>query len=148
MKLIKLICLLVLFTSCSDDVQESLTDVKENLATESLHLEAADSVAIIEKLERTLSAATPGQKITFQTSEVKEIEGAYYLIARNDEYVSTTLLKEGDDNTLVTAGISCTSKACSGSSTSCVPKSDGKSCTPCLTGDCTKTVTEGHEEPE
>ena len=66
----------------------------------------------------------------------------YYLMASGAEYSSTIpLIRDGING--FGGGVACTSKVCSGSSTGCVPKSDGLSCTACSapSNDCTKTVT-------
>ncbi|RAU83912.1 hypothetical protein [Pontibacter arcticus] len=135
MKKVTFMFFLIVAASCSDGLDDQLT-------VGNLKLEAADSKAILKGLEASLSAGNPDSVITFSTSELKKIDGAYYLVAKNDEYVSTTLLKKGEGNTLVSAGISCTSKNC-GNGDGCIPQADGQSCTPCgTTEDCTKTVTQ------
>jgi hypothetical protein len=112
-----------------------------------VELSGQESRSIVAKLEHDLNAADPTTAVKFTKSELTIIDNQYYLVASNDTYTSTTLLRKGKDNQLVSAGISCTSKACASSSTACVPKPDGKSCTTCLTGDCTKTVTDLEEAP-
>ena len=72
------------------------------------------------------------------TIKFEIINGNYYLRARGAEYASTVLLK-GTDKLSAVAGITCTSKTCSTSSTSCVPDTK-TSCTSCWSGDCTKSV--------
>lgn len=66
------------------------------------------------------------------------IDGEKYLRANGASWGSTLALKGAAE--LTADGISCTSKACSGSDTECVPKANKKSCTSCG-WDCTKTVT-------
>lgn len=69
-------------------------------------------------------------------------DGHFYIRASGPEYSSTILLVV-EDNQAFGSGVACTSKVCSTSTTGCIPKSDGLSCTECSrpSNDCTKTVT-------
>ena len=73
--------------------------------------------------------------------ELMETDEGTYLVAKGEEYSSIILL-EIDDHTgsFKVGGVTCTSKDCSSSETECIPRSSGKSCTPCKGGDCTKSV--------
>ena len=72
--------------------------------------------------------------------ELMEIDGDRYLIAKGEEYASVILLEVNNDGSFKVAGVTCTSKGCSSSETECIPRSSGKSCTPCKAEDCTKSV--------
>jgi len=123
----------VLFACSSQDDFVNETDA---------NLEFSTASTILKNLQRDLNASDPDMKIAFQSSEVKIIDGTYYLVAKSGEYISTTLLAKDADGNLTTRGISCTSRACSNNN-GCIPKPDGKSCTSCAgaLGDCSKTVT-------
>jgi len=73
--------------------------------------------------------------------ELMETDEGTYLMAKGEEYTSVMLLEVNDqDGSFKVAGVTCTSKDCSSSETECVPRSSGKSCTPCKGGDCSKSV--------
>jgi hypothetical protein len=133
MKNVKLlfILLFVVIASCS-------TDSEETIALSDLTLETSTRAAILSELETTLTAEK-GVLITYEDSKVLEIDGQMYLRAWSGDFVTTTLLGKDKDGKLQSRGVSCSTEACSGSSTQCVPQNGY--CTSC-TGDCTRTTTE------
>lgn len=82
--------------------------------------------------------------LDYNKSKIIKIDNSYYLRSFSDNgLITTTLLEEENNNgniTLLVAGISCSSDACSSSSSGCIPRDDKKSCTTCF-GDCKKTIT-------
>jgi hypothetical protein len=125
----------ILFTcSCSSDNELIL----ENYTLEKSELESIETL-----LESTLSTQFE-KSIIILESNLKKIDEVYYLVSSSGDYRTTTLLEKNEKNRILqSAGVSCTSSICSSSSSECVPKSDGKSCTKCgiQPSNCTKTVT-------
>jgi hypothetical protein len=70
-----------------------------------VELSGQESRSIVAKLEHDLNAADPTTAVKFTKSELTIIDNQYYLVASNDTYTSTTLLRKGKDNQLVSAGI-------------------------------------------
>ncbi len=130
--------ILIGLTSCSsNDVFINETNAE---------LSAQEANLILTTVESELNKSEVfDTKIVYKSSKLLKIIGEYYLRATSDDIVTTSLLKKNQKGSLSYYGISCTSKMCSSSSTQCIPKSDGKACTPCNygTGDCTKTVSSG-----
>ena len=117
--------------SCSSD-----SEIEQDLQLNDI----ANFEGVIKSIENDLSISS-GEFVRFESHELLEIDSNMYLRSRNGDKITTTLLAVTSDG-LQTRGISCTTSGCSGNN-GCIPKADGKSCTSCLFGDCTKTVTSG-----
>ena len=110
-------------------------------------LDAMTRSSILTELETNLTEEM-GIPIKYESSEVIQIDNTYYLRARSDAYVTTTMLRVTELGELVGLGVSCTSSSCARSTTGCVPKwVDGTipTCTKCTEGtkDCKRTFTSG-----
>ena len=130
------ILLAIVVTSCSTDTEDATIQAD-------LTLETATRTAILSELETTVTEET-GVLIQYEESKVLEIEGKIYLRSWSGDFVTTTLLGKDKDGKLQSRGTSCTTEACSGSATQCVPENGY--CTSC-TGDCKRT-TSGDELAE
>lgn len=109
-------------------------------------LDATTRSTILTELETNLTEEM-GIPIKYESSEVINIEGTYYLRSRSAEYVTTTMLAVDAVGELVGIGVSCTSSSCAQSTTGCVPRfAEGEvipTCTKCTVGtkDCKRTLT-------
>ena len=109
-------------------------------------LDALTRSTILTELETNLTEEM-GIPIKYESSEVINIEGTYYLRARSAEYVTTTMLAVDAIGVLVGIGVSCTSRSCAQSTTGCIPNfAEGElipTCTKCTEGtkDCKRTIT-------
>ncbi|MFC4634064.1 hypothetical protein ACFO3O_09105 [Dokdonia ponticola] len=132
MKNVKLLFILlaVVITSCSTADSEDATIQAD------LTLETATRTAILSELETTVTEET-GVLIQYEESKVLEIDGKIYLRAWSGDFVTTTLLGKDKDGKLQSRGVSCSTEACSGSATQCVPENGY--CTSCP-GDCKRTT--------
>ncbi len=132
MKNVKLLFILltVVLASCSTDSEDLITQAD-------LTLDTATRTAILSELETTLTAEK-GILIQYEDSRVLEIDGEMYLRAWSGDFVTTTLLGKDKNGKLQTRGVSCSTEACSGSATQCVPRNGY--CTDCPNGDCKRTT--------
>lgn len=123
------ILLLLLVGACSPESDEQETSAVNDIENFEL---------VVTSLENSLSTNSINS-VVFDRHEVFELDNTSYLRSYSGDLVTTTLLKKTSKG-YQTRGISCTTSACSGTN-GCTPKADGKSCTSCLFGDCTKTTT-------
>ncbi|ADX68525.1 hypothetical protein [Weeksella virosa] len=154
-----------IFSCSSDDIKNknSLQDEINSKAESSIigkkiasikngNIRLLASDTSINKGVKNLIDPSDQNNISYNRSTIVNIDNMYYLRSySNDGLVTTTLLEEEEESNngevnLLVAGISCTSKACSGTN-GCVPNANKKSCSSCL-GDCTKTVTSVEYEEE
>jgi len=131
MKNVKLLFILlaVVITSCSTDSEDVITQAD-------LTLDTTTRAAILSELEIAVTEET-GVLIQYEESKVLEIDGKIYLRAWSGDFVTTTLLGKDKNGKLQSRGTSCSTEACSGSSTQCVPENGY--CTSCP-GDCKRTT--------
>ena len=127
------ILLAIVVTSCSTDSEDLIIQADLTLDTET-------RTTILSELETTLTEEK-GILIKYEDSKVLEINGEMYLRAWSGDFVTTTLLGKDKDGSLQSRGVSCSTEACSGSATQCVPENGY--CTDCPNGDCTRTTTGG-----
>lgn len=128
-KLLFIPILLLLTVACSPESEELKTPVANDIENFEL---------VVASLENNLSASSQNS-VVYDRHEVLEIENSPYLRSYSGDLVTTTLLKKTPKG-YQTRGISCTTSGCSGNN-GCIPESNGKSCSACFLGDCTKTVT-------
>ncbi len=135
MKNVKLLFILlaVVIASCSTDSEDEITQAD-------LTLDIATKTAVLSELETVLTEEK-GVFIKYEDSRIIEVNDQLYLRAWSGDFVTTISLEKDKDGNLQTRGTSCTTEACSGSSTQCVPQNGH--CTTCNAGDCTRTTTSG-----
>ncbi|MFT5892661.1 MAG: hypothetical protein ACI9Y7_002773 [Dokdonia sp.] len=133
MKNVKLLFILlaIVMTSCSTDSEDVITQAD-------LTLDVTTRASILNELETALTEEK-GVLIKYEDSRIIEVNDQIYLRAWSGDFVTTLLLGKDKDGTLQTRGVSCTTSACSGSATQCVPQNGY--CTSCPDGDCTRTTT-------
>ncbi len=127
------------FSSCQKDDALTIDDIsieKEEVTDFQKRLLSELAISMSEEFTNDVKVIK---------SELAEIENKYYLTTIwENGYRTNTIIGKNNPNGrhfLMGGKISCTSKTCA-TNGGCVPREDGKSCTPCNLGfgDCTKTV--------
>lgn len=119
-------------------------DSKDELASKPLKMDLEQQHQLQNSLLLNLRQSLPkdfGPEVKITESRIEKENDIYYLKTFYDNgYLTTTLLRhKGDENsedpdeTLVDAGVSCTSSVCT----------SGSGCTPTILGDCTSCRKDG-----